>query len=307
MRVLFVASECVPFVKTGGLADVAGALPKALSKLGIDVRVLMPAYSSIRALIKAKKGVPVTVLTGTQAVIHTAEAEGLSLMLVDAPDLYDRPGNPYLAGNGRDWPDNHRRFGALARAAAAVANGKAGNWRPDIVHMHDWQAGLVPLYLREDAAKPASVFTIHNIAFQGLFESSVIGELGLPAQGFTFEGYEYFGKVSFLKAGLVHADAITTVSPTYAKELTSSEFGMGMEGLLASRQSDMTGILNGIDTEIWNPDKDFQIACTYNARSLARKARNTRVVEERFGIEPGERRTTRACPLHRERGRYFAL
>jgi starch synthase len=286
MRVLFVASECVPFVKTGGLADVVGALPGALARAGVEATVLLPAYAGLRKLLPRGNGSPLRVLPDLEAAVHRVEADGLDLLLLDAPELFDRPGNPYLGTDGRDWPDNHRRYCALSRAGAAIARDGHGGWRPQLVHLHDWQAGLQPLLMKDGGTSVPSVLTIHNIAFQGVFEAQVVRELDLPRQWFTSDGYEYYGKVNMLKAGLVFADAITTVSPTYAKELLLPEFGMGLEGVLASRRQDLHGILNGIDTRVWNPATDPDIAANYASRSPAAKKVNKALVEERFGLEP---------------------
>ena len=287
MNILHVASECAPFVKTGGLADVIGAVPKALADMGVASKVMLPLYPAVRA--KVPKGETVfseDAFFGGPARLVATQAEGLDLLLLDAPHLYDREGGIYLDGDGRDWPDNHLRFGALSRAAAQVALDGIDGWTPDIAHAHDWQAGLVPAYLRQagnDA--PRSVLTIHNIAFQGLFDAGVRKALDIPDSQFTQEGMEYFGAVSFLKAGLVYADRITTVSPTYARELLQPEFGLGMEGVLRARQGVLSGILNGIDLDVWNPKTDPDLAATYDARSLKQKARNKAAVRERFGLD----------------------
>ena len=288
MKVLFVAAECVPFIKTGGLADVAGSLPKALAGAGVDVRVVLPAYGDIKGLVAdgrevARHGE----LFGGPARIVLTEAEGLTLLLIDAPHLFDRPGNPYVMPDGNDWPDNHLRFAALAWASADLAVSGADGWQPDVVHCHDWHAGLTPLYLRQaEAGRPPSMISIHNILYQGLFPADVRHQIGLEDAGFVPDGYEFHGQVGFLKAGLIYADRVATVSPTYAKELLSSEFGYGLEGVLAYRGADFVGILNGIDTDIWNPADDPLIAGHYKAPNKKAKAVNRRALEARFGLEP---------------------
>jgi starch synthase len=287
MRVLFVASECVPFVKTGGLADVVGALPGAFAGTGVEAAVLLPAYAGLRELLPRRNGLKVRVLPDLEATVHRIEAEGLDLLLLDAPELYDRPGNPYLGADGRDWPDNHRRYCALSRAGAAIARDGHRGWRPQLVHLHDWQAGLQPLFMQADGTGVPSVLTVHNIAFQGVFEAQAVRELDLPGQWFTADGYEYYGKINMLKAGLVFADAITTVSPTYARELLLPQFGMGLEGVLAGRREDLHGILNGIDTQAWDPASDPHVAANYSARAVGAKKINKAMVEQRFGLEPG--------------------
>jgi starch synthase len=287
MRVLFVASECAPFVKTGGLADVVSALPKALGEIGIETRVLLPGYPPVLAALgRGAKRHAIGTRGGEQFDIVAGRADGLDLLALDAPALFDRPGNPYLGPDRADWPDNHLRFGALCRAAAALATDEATHWRQDVVHGHDWQAGLVPAYLRlAGRTGPPTVTTIHNIAFQGLVPVDQLDVLRLPAGAFTIDGLEFHGRIGFLKAGLVYADRITTVSPTYARELATPEFGMGLDGVVAARRADLTGILNGADLEAWNPETDTRIAATYSARSLARKALNRATLAARFKIE----------------------
>ncbi len=288
MRVLCVASECVPFIKTGGLADVVGALPGALAAEGIEVRVLLPAYPAVKsALAEATVVQQYRTMFGGGAKLITGRAAGLDVIVLDAPHLFDRPGNIYLGPDGKDWPDNHLRYGALCRVAAQIATHGCAGWQPQVVHSHDWQAGLTAAYLRS-ARRPAPpcLTTIHNIAFQGLFPAAVAAKLGLAKRHFNIEGYEYFGQVGFLKAGLVFADRITTVSPTYARELTTPEFGMGLEGVIAHRRADVTGILNGIDLDVWNPAADRHIAAPYTARGLAGKAKNRTALAKRFRLQP---------------------
>ena len=286
MKLLFVASECAPFVKTGGLADVIGAVPKALNALGADVRILIPAYPALAEQVTAATVVlSFSDLFGGPARLLSVNAEGLNLLLLDAPHLFDRPGNIYLNASGEDWQDNHLRFGALSLVGARIAQGALGDWSPDVVNAHDWQAGLVSAFLQQnDQPAPPVVLTIHNIAFQGLFDASTMAKLGLKDYLFTPDGVEYFGKLSFLKGGIALADKITTVSPTYARELIDPEFGMGLEGLLSARQSDLTGILNGIDLDVWNPETDPDLNATYTVRSLKQKAKNRADVEARFAL-----------------------
>ena len=288
MKVLFVASECAPFIKTGGLADVIGAVPKTLAEQGVDVKVMIPAYPALRALVERGKTVLASDdLLGGPAQLVAVKADGLNLLLLDAPHLFDRSGNIYLDADGSDWPDNHLRFGALSLIGAKVALEGVQDWTPDIVHAHDWQAGLIPAYLRQAGeGAPRSVMTIHNIAFQGLFPSSVQTTLGLSTELFTPDGTEFFGNLGFLKAGLAYCDRITTVSPTYARELLLPEFGMGLEGLLQSRQADLIGIVNGIDLDTWNPETDTELAAHYSTRSLKRKQTNRAEIDKRFALDP---------------------
>ena len=284
IKVLSVTSECAPLVKTGGLADVAGALPGALAGHGVEMRTLLPGYPAVMAALEG-----VTVLAqlpdcfGGAARVLGAQAGGLALLVLDAPHLYDRGAGIYLSAAGRDWPDNPERFAALSWVACEIANGLLSDWRPDIVHAHDWQAGLAPYYLaRSDAAgKLRTVLTIHNIAFQGLAGAEKCAALKIRRRDFTPAGVEYYGKVSALKAGLIFADQITTVSPTYAGELLTPEFGMGLEGVLMGRRAQLTGILNGIDLGIWSPEHDPLI--TPYAKPEG-KAPNKAALRAEFGL-----------------------
>ncbi len=287
MKILSVASEVFPLVKTGGLADVAGALPAALGKQGVKVITLMPGYP---AVLKALENYEIVytsdTLFGGAARLLWGKAKGLDLFVLDAPHLYDRPGNPYVGPDGKDWPDNSKRFAALAGIAAEIGRGLVADFVPDIIHCHDWQAGLVPAYVRYGGG-PKTIMTVHNLAFQGHFPASIFGTLGLPAAAFSIDGVEYFGGVGFLKAGLQCSDAITTVSPTYAREIMTVEDGMGLDGLLRARSHVVHGIVNGIDTDIWNPADDAAIAQIYTAKDLAKRAANKRAIEKRFGLESG--------------------
>ncbi len=259
---LSVASECVPLLKTGGLADVVGALPKALAGQGWRMRVLMPAYRGLPARIDGAVEVwSDDDLFGGAARVLAGTVDGLEMLLLDAPHLYDRDGGPYGVA-GADHPDNPERFAALSWAGAAIArDGLSDGWRPQIVHAHDWQAGLTPAYLRYGgAADVRSIITVHNIAFQGVAPADRLAALRLPGAEFHADGLEYYGQISTLKAGLVTADAITTVSPTYAEELMRPEYGMGLQGVIAARSAHVRGILNGVDIEVWDPEHDPEVA-----------------------------------------------
>ncbi len=281
MQVLSVASECAPLVKTGGLADVAGALPAALTAVDIDMRVLLPGYPAVlRALPEAREVLSFDSLFSGPARILAAEARGLRLYVLEAAHLYDRPGTLYLDPQGRDWEDNPERFAALSQAGAEIARGRCG-WQPDMVHGHDWQAGFLPYFLNRDGIDVPSVLTIHNIAFAGFAPPSRIERLGLRRSDFHSEGYEYWGQVSALKAGLVWADRITTVSPRYAQELTTPEFGMGFDGVIRKRQADLVGILNGIDTRVWDPARDPAIR---RFRGWRTKAAATAALRDEMGL-----------------------
>ncbi|WP_262027788.1 glycogen synthase GlgA [Microvirga sp. Mcv34] len=288
LNVLSVASEVFPIIKTGGLADVAGALPSALAEEGVTVVTLMPGYPAVLKALESTEVVhQYPAFFGGAARLLSGRAAGLDLFVIDAPHLFERPGSPYLAPNGRDWPDNARRFAALARAAADIGQGLAPAFVPDVVHAHDWQAGLVPVYLSlTGQPRPGTVVTIHNIAFQGIFPADLLFEVGLPASVFTVDGVEYYGQIGFLKGGLQLADRITTVSPTYAKEIQTPEGGMGLDGLLRARAGVVSGILNGIDDKVWDPATDQHLALTYDRDSLERRAANKRALQERLGLKP---------------------
>lgn len=290
MNLLFVASECAPFVKTGGLADVIGAVPKALAASGTSVRILIPAYPALGSVLaKGHQVAEFDDLFGGPAKIVAAQAEGLEMLLLDAPHLFDREGSIYLGPDGLDWADNDLRFAALSYAGAQIGLGALGDWAPDVINAHDWQAGLVPAYLQQhDGPTPSVVSTIHNIAFQGVFDATRLSALRLHADQFTPQGVEYYSKISFLKAAIALSDKVTTVSPSYAAELMTPEFGMGLDGLLRERQGDLIGILNGIDLDVWNPETDTSIVATYSARSLKGKAKNRAELKARFGLSEND-------------------
>nr|WP_319246391.1 glycogen synthase GlgA [uncultured Celeribacter sp.] len=276
-KVLSITSECVPLVKTGGLADVAGALPGALAPLGVEMRTLLPGY---RAVLEAHPEAPTVFevydLFGGYAAIRRAALGETVLYILDAPHLFDRDGSLYFGPDGYDWPDNPQRFAALSLAGAMIATHGIEDWFPQVLHLQDWQSGLTPVYLRElgAAERVKTLMTIHNIAFQGCTGGDMVGTLGLPPQGFTSSGYEYWGQISALKAGIVGATKVSTVSPTYAQELMTPDFGMGMEGILAARGADFVGILNGIDETVWKP--------SYKAPQG--KAKYTKALREELGL-----------------------
>lgn len=287
-RLLSVTSEAYPLVKTGGLADVAGALPAALAGQGVAVTTLIPGYPAVMAALDDAEAVlELPVLAGAPATVWRGKAAGLDLFVLDAPHLYDRVGNPYLGPDGRDWPDNAVRFAMLARVAANIAQGAVPGYAPDAVHAHDWQAALVPAYMHYDAKPhPPVVLTIHNLAFQGRFPAYLLGDIGLPAAAYALDGVEYFGDIGYLKAGLLFADHITTVSPTYAVEIRTEAGGMALDGLLSGRAADLTGILNGIDTGVWDPAQDPEIAARFDAATLPQRAQNKRALQAAFGLAP---------------------
>ena len=299
MKVLLVTPECYPLVKTGGLADVAGALPGALAPFGVEARVLLPAYPGVRErLVQARKVTALPGLFGGDgALVAGTTAGGVQVWLVDAPHLFHRTGGgPYLGPDGADWPDNHLRFAALSWVGAQLALGRLGlKWEPDLVHLHDWQAALTSAYLHYDpalaagtATRPATVLTIHNLAFQGLFDGAVTTALGLPATAMDVNGLEYWGHLSFLKAGVLWADHLSTVSPTYAREIVTPAHGMGFDGLLRARAHQLTGIVNGIDDTVWDPATDTQLAppySTFSTRRLHAKASSKAALQRELGLE----------------------
>ena len=285
--VLSVASEVFPLVKTGGLADVAGALPPALAAEGVTVRTLLPGYPAVLAAVpKAQAVHAYPSLHGAAARLLAARAAGLDLFVLDAPHLFGRPGNPYVGPDGKEWPDNALRFGALAAAAADLGRAILPAFVPDIVHAHDWQAALAPAYLHyAGGPRPRTVMTVHNLAFQGQFPATLLAALGLPPHSFAMDGVEYYGNIGFLKAGIALADRVTTVSPRYAMEIRTPEFGMGLDGLLRSRAGVLTGILNGIDTDYWNPARDPHLAARFDAASVAGRAANKAALQAQLGLD----------------------
>lgn len=288
MKVLSVASEIYPLLKTGGLADVVGALPAALQQYGIEVRTLIPGYPAVKSALLDHRVVHETGdMFGGPARILAGHAQDLSVFVLDAPHLFDRPGNPYLGPDGKDWADNAQRFAALCLAAADIGRGTVEEFEPALVHAHDWQAGLVPAYLHYGGGPP-SVFTVHNLAFQGYFPAAIFPALRLPHYSFAVDGVEYFGGVGYLKAGLQFASAITTVSPSYAREICTPENGMELDGLLRARHSVLHGIVNGIDTSVWDPANDPHIAQSFDVKELRNRKANKRAIEEKFGLRPDD-------------------
>ncbi|MET0240518.1 MAG: glycogen synthase GlgA [Sphingobium sp.] len=287
MKVLAIASEMHPLVKTGGLADVVGALPAALALHGWQVTTLIPGYPAVMKRIgpvRTAKRYPG--LFGKDARIVRAQYEGRDLIVLDAPALFDREGGPYLDASGHDWPDNWKRYAALSAVGADLAAGGLRHFRPDVVHAHDWQAALAMAYIRHGrAADVPGVVTIHNLAFQGRYDSTVFGALGLPDAAWAVDGIEYYGGVGYLKAGLHYADAITTVSPSYAREIRTGQWGMGLDGLLNRRSDVVHGIVNGIDGEEWDPATDVLLPTRYTAETLADRRANRAEIERRFGLD----------------------
>ncbi|MGE5517799.1 MAG: glycogen synthase GlgA [Bacteroidota bacterium] len=294
MRVLFASSEVYPLVKTGGLADVSGALPAALIEGGQDVRVLLPGYAQAMDKAEGKRqvaslGDPLGVGAEARLVSAKLPDSGVPVWLIDCPALYHRAGGPYQDVDGSDYADNALRFGLLSWAAARLCTADSPvKWRPHVLHCHDWQTGLAPAYLKawQTEDRPATVFTIHNIAYQGQFLADTVPRLGLPWDFYHMQGLEYWDTMSFLKAGLVYSDKLTTVSPRYAKEIQAAPHGCGMEGVLADRAADLTGILNGADYGVWDPATDVRLAHPYPALDyVAGKAANKAALQAELGLE----------------------
>jgi starch synthase len=290
LRILYATPECAPLVKTGGLGDVASALPVALRQIGLDARVLLPGYPAVLAALAGARNAGRSEALARLPAARLLEAElpqGVPAWIIDCPALYDRDGGPYQDARGVDWQDNPLRFGLLSHVAARLGSLQSPvAWRAQLVHANDWQTGLAPAYaaLAFDGATP-SIITIHNLAFQGSFAPHWVADLGLPAASFAVDGVEYHGRLSFLKAGLFFSNAITTVSPTYAQEIQGEAMGMGLHGLLTTRRDSLTGILNGIDTTVWDPANDALIPERYDAATLERKAADKRALQIRFGLE----------------------
>lgn len=290
IEVLSVASELYPLIKTGGLADVAGALPGALARSGVSMRTLVPGYPAVLGKMTGGREVArFDDLFGTTGRLIAGRAEGLDLIVLDVPALYDRPGNPYMGPEGWDWPDNWRRFAALSWVASELGLGLVEGYRPQVLHAHDWQAGLVPAYVKYGpSATLKTVMTVHNMAFQGTFGADIFAQLRLPAHAFSVEGVEYYGGVGYLKAGVECADVVTTVSPTYAAEIRTPAFGMGLDGLLNNRSATVFGVLNGIDMDAWNPGTDAALAQSYSSTTLQNRQANKRAVQEAFGLDAAD-------------------
>jgi len=296
MRVLYITAELYPWVKSGGLGDVAAALPPALIAEGIDVRLLLPGF---RGFLDAFAGITdiarlTTPFADERVRVGLARLPGTESLayLVDHPAFYDRAGNPYASPDGNDWPDNHRRFGLFGWIAAELARGADPGWRPDVLHGHDWHTGLAPAYLAARQLAEGhvpTVFTVHNLAYRGPFPGTIFPELALPPAFFSIDGVEFFGMVSFIKAGLFYSDRLTTVSPTYAEEIQTPAFGWGLDGLLRSRASVLTGILNGVDTRIWDPRHDAILPRPYGVEDAVPGKQAAKVaLQRRLGLEPIE-------------------
>lgn len=287
MQVLHVCSEMFPLLKTGGLADVIGALPAAQIADGVDARVLLPAFPDIRRGVTDAQVVSRRDTFAGHITLLFGHYNGVGIYLIDAPHLYDRPGSPYHDTNLFAYTDNVLRFALLGWVGAEMASGLDPFWRPDVVHAHDWHAGLAPAYLAARGRPAKSVFTVHNLAYQGMFYAHHMNDIQLPWSFFNIHGLEFNGQISFLKAGLYYADHITAVSPTYAREITEPQFAYGMEGLLQQRHREgrLSGVLNGVDEKIWSPETDLLLASRYTRDTLEDKAENKRQLQIAMGLK----------------------
>ena len=266
-----------PWIKTGGLADVCGSLPQALKRAGENVCLVLPGYHSVMQTIEAPEFLTMLELPLGTVTLCRSDHDGTQVLLVNHESFTNRPGNPYMEDADRPWPDNAQRFALFSQAICHIALNKAGlDWQPNIVHCHDWQTGLVPAMLSLEPFAPATVFTIHNLAYQGNVSMETYHELNLAEELLTQDGLEFWGQASFIKGGLAYADRVNTVSQSYANEITTSAFGCGMEGLLQYRKDKLSGILNGIDTDNWDPSTDPHIAQTYTFKTIEAKAQNKR-------------------------------
>lgn len=297
MRILFVTSEAFPLIKTGGLADVSGSLPAALQDINADVRILIPGYPAVlNKLANPRFLTTISNLPNVGAVnliIGEMPETKVPVMAIESVGLYQRDGGPYVDATGKDWEDNPTRFGILSLVAAILSDEKSplADWVPDITHCNDWQTGLTPAFMhfmsarRTQMKQAKSVLSIHNLAFQGCYGAEWVGRLGLPADSYQINGVEYYGQLSFLKAGIFYADGLSTVSPNYAKEIQTEAYGFGMQGLLTARGKEIHGILNGLDTQEWNPATDPYLAKHYDVNNLDGKQAVKQALQNKLGLK----------------------
>jgi starch synthase len=290
-KVLFVSSEVFPLIKTGGLADVSGSLPAALQHLGIDIRILMPGYTAVLNQLSDLQHITqlsnLPVIDQAELLLGTIADTQVKVIVIKAESLYERDGGPYADSHGQEWLDNPLRFGILAKVAALLSSAQSplSDWQPDIVHCNDWQTGLAPAYMKlVEHSTAKSVMSLHNMAFQGCYTPGWLSTLALPHANFSIEGYEYHGQLSFLKAGIFYADAISTVSPRYAQEIQTVAFGFGLEGLLAKRGHEIKGILNGIETDEWNPANDQYLSKPYTISNISGKKQVKKALQQALGL-----------------------
>jgi starch synthase len=294
MKILFASSEATPLIKTGGLADVAGSLPAALNHIGEDCRLILPGYPDVLEKADNLKSLAELEIAGEKSPIHllmgSSGPHKVPLYVVDAPHMFKRPGNPYLSPEGVNWPDNADRFSLFCHAVAAFARGRVEHdWKPDVVHANDWQTGLIAPLLSTETDRPATLFTIHNLAYQGLFDHSTFQRLGISDHLWSYEHLEFHGQLSFIKGGIALSDRVNTVSPTYAAEIKTAEFGYGLEGLLNHRKDHFSGVLNGIDYHAWDPLTDKHIDTPFSAEGFSEKSNNKLALQREYGLPVDER------------------
>lgn len=300
VNVLFVTSEAYPLIKTGGLADVSGALPIALQTKGINIKILIPGYPAVLNQVKNMRRIgslhALPNLTNVELLLGEMPDSHVSVIVIRSPELYERDGGPYVDNQGHEWLDNPSRFAALSRVAALLTSIESPlkDWVPDIIHCNDWQSALTPAYLHYMGAgrtiknQVKTVLTLHNMAFQGNYAPGWLHGLGFPDESYQINGLEFYGQLSFLKAGIYFADKLTTVSPTYAKEIQTENFGFGMQGLLSDRSQDLVGILNGLDIDEWNPASDPHLPTNYDATSLHKKVEVKHALQQELGLAVGD-------------------
>jgi starch synthase len=288
MQILHVCSEMYPLLKTGGLADICYALPQEQIKHGHNVRILLPGFPSIINNLTSLKLISQINTKFSDTPVKLLQAQlansDLIIYIIDAPNLYNRSGNPYVDSNNIEYGDNYLRFALLGYIAYKLADKLDTNWQPQLVHAHDWHAGLAAAYIKANNLTTKTVFTIHNLAYQGIFPATIFTLLGLPTQFFALDGCEYYGRVSFLKAGLYFSDSITTVSKNYAQEIQTAEQGCGLDGLLQAKAEHLYGILNGIDEKQWNPEHDNLIAFKYAVNRLSLKKKNKTFLQQKLNL-----------------------
>ncbi len=285
-KILFACSEAHPFIKTGGLADVAGSLPRALADLSQDIRIVLPNYQSLKKTEDVHFVSTVKVHNQNANILETTLPNSdVKVLLIDCPELFGTEGNPYVDIVGSPWENIAERFTLFCRVVTEIAMNRAHlNWQPDVIHCNDWQTGLIPALLSIESSPPSTVFTIHNMAYQGVFPESTFTDLHLPPQLWNPNGVEFHNMLSFIKGGLAYANRITTVSPTYALEIQTPEFGYGLEGLLSHKHEILSGIINGMDLEQWDPATDQSISEPYDSQSLDKKMINKTSLQARSSL-----------------------
>lgn len=287
LKILFASSEIFPLIKTGGLADVAQSLPIALQQLGHDIRLVLPAYRQVKEkLPPATNKIKLSVVDHEIEIIEsTLPNTSIILWAIDCPSLFDRDGNPYINNQGEPWDDNAQRFALLCRTIVDISLNKAQlEWQPDILHCNDWHTGLASALLHSEKNRPKTIFTIHNLAYQGLFSRETFESLHLDEKFWSYDRLEFNNQLSFIKAGIVYADQVTTVSPTYAKEIQTPEYGAGLHELLKYHSSKLSGIINGINELEWNPAIDKNIYCNYSSENFALKKVNKEKLQQELKL-----------------------